>query len=207
MSTLVTLLRKLFYNPVRHARKLAFVSVGDGSVLLPSARFDLRRGDRSFAGRVRIGIDSMIGGSLVFESDQGEVDIGDRTFINSGSRLICRDSIRIGSDVTIAWGCTIYDHNSHSLDWRARADDIAQQLADVRAGRNFIHGKHWETVKARGIVIEDKAWLGFNVTVLNGTRIGEGAIVGACSVVRDDVPPWTVVCGNPAVPVRTLRPS
>jgi acetyltransferase-like isoleucine patch superfamily enzyme len=118
--------------------------------------------------------------------------------------LICRESIRIGSQVTIAWDCTLYDHNSHSMDWRERVADTEQQLADIEAGRNFIQNKNWSTVKSRGIVIDDRAWLGFGVTVLNGVRIGEGAIVGARSVVREDVPPWTVVYGNPAVPVRTL---
>ena len=113
----------------------------------------------------------------------------------------------IGSNVTIAWGCTLYDHNSHSIDWRERANDLSRQLADVRAGRNFIHGKNWDTVKSRGIVIEDKAWLGFGVTVLNGVRIGEGAVVGAGSVVRSDVPPWTIVGGNPAVHLRNIDRS
>ncbi len=199
-----TLLRKAFYDPRRHVKKLPFVSLGDGSLLLPSARFDFRLGSNEFKGRIAVGENSMIGGAFVFESDAGEVAIGSGTFINGGSRLICRDSIRIGSDVTIAWGCTIYDHNSHSLDWRDRADDIAQQMADVRAGRNFIHNKNWDTVKSRGIVVGDKVWIGFGVTILNGVHIGEGAIVGACSVVRDDVPPWTVVGGNPAIHLRDI---
>ena len=48
------------------------------------------------------------------------------------------------------------------------------------------------------IVIEDKAWIGINSTILPGVRIGYGAIVGAGSVVTKDVPPMTVVAGNPA---------
>jgi acetyltransferase-like isoleucine patch superfamily enzyme len=50
----------------------------------------------------------------------------------------------------------------------------------------------------RPIVIEDKVWIGINSTVLPGVRIGYGAIVGANSVVTHDVPPMTVVGGNPA---------
>ena len=50
----------------------------------------------------------------------------------------------------------------------------------------------------RPIVIEDKAWIGINSTILPGVRIGYGAIVGAGSVVTKDVPPMTVVAGNPA---------
>ena len=50
----------------------------------------------------------------------------------------------------------------------------------------------------RPIVIEDKVWIGINATVLPGVRIGYGSIIGANSVVTHDVPPMTVVGGNPA---------
>ncbi|MGH8104928.1 MAG: acyltransferase [Arenimonas sp.] len=201
------LLRKLFYNPARHAQKLKFMTVGEDSLLLPNACLDFRLGEKSFAGNINIGKRTMLACNLVFESNAGNLQIGNDTFINGGTQLICRDSISIGSNVTIAWGCALSDHNSHSLDWRNRMADLQQQFADVRAGRNFIHRKDWSTVTSRGIIIEDKVWLGFGVIVLNGVRIGEGAIVGAGSVVRSDVPAWTVVCGNPAVFVKNVKPA
>ena len=46
-----------------------------------------------------------------------------------------------------------------------------------------------------------------NVTILKGVTVGEGAIVGACSVVTRDVPAWTVVAGNPAKIVKQLNKS
>lgn len=58
----------------------------------------------------------------------------------------------------------------------------------------------------RRIVIEDKVWIGINSTILPGVRIGYGAIVGAQSVVTRDVPPMTVVAGNPARIIKTIRP-
>ena len=54
------------------------------------------------------------------------------------------------------------------------------------------------------ITIVDKVWMGFGVTILKGVTIGEGAVIGACSVVTRDVAPYTVVAGNPAQVVRTL---
>lgn len=48
------------------------------------------------------------------------------------------------------------------------------------------------------VVIEDFVWCGANVTILPGVKIGEGAIVGAGSVVVKDVPKYAVVAGNPA---------
>ena len=53
--------------------------------------------------------------------------------------------------------------------------------------------------------IEDKAWIGINSTILPGVRIGYGAIVGAGSVVTKDVPPMTVVAGNPAKFIKKIE--
>ncbi|PKO24173.1 MAG: galactoside O-acetyltransferase [Chloroflexi bacterium HGW-Chloroflexi-1] len=54
------------------------------------------------------------------------------------------------------------------------------------------------------IVIRQDAWLGVGVSVMPNVTIGDGAVVGAGSVVTQDVPPWTVVAGVPARVVRTL---
>lgn len=48
------------------------------------------------------------------------------------------------------------------------------------------------------IVIGDNVWIAAHATILPGVTIGEGAVVGACAVVAKDVPPWSVVVGNPA---------
>ncbi len=48
------------------------------------------------------------------------------------------------------------------------------------------------------VVVEEDVWIGVNVTLLAGVHIGRGAIVGACSVVTKDIPPYTIAVGNPA---------
>lgn len=55
------------------------------------------------------------------------------------------------------------------------------------------------------IIIGDDAWIGFNAIILKGVTIGEGAVVGAGAVVTKDVPPYTVVAGNPAGVVKKLQ--
>ena len=55
------------------------------------------------------------------------------------------------------------------------------------------------------IVIEDKVWIGINSTILPGVKIGYGSIVGAQSVVTKDVPPMTVVAGNPARIIKRIE--
>jgi acetyltransferase-like isoleucine patch superfamily enzyme len=53
------------------------------------------------------------------------------------------------------------------------------------------------------ILIEDRAWIGSRAIVLKGVTIGRGAVVAAGAVVTQDVPPFTIVAGNPARPVRS----
>jgi putative colanic acid biosynthesis acetyltransferase WcaF len=52
------------------------------------------------------------------------------------------------------------------------------------------------------ITVGDQAWVCARTFVAPGVTIGEGAVAGACSVVTKDVLPWTIVCGNPARPLR-----
>ena len=59
-------------------------------------------------------------------------------------------------------------------------------------------------VKIAPVRIGDKAWIGFNAIILKGVTVGEGAIVAAGAVVTKDVPPYTIVAGNPARVIRTL---
>ena len=176
-------------------------SVGRNSVFLDGARIDCRvdNGRR----RIVVGDECVLGCMFTFESDEGFIQIGNRTFINSGTHLIARSDIIIGDDVTIAWGVWVYNHDSHSLDWQKRVADLRAVYEDLRAGRDFLASKDWTSVGTAPIRICDKAWIGMNAILLKGVTIGEGAVVGAGSVVTHDVPPWTVAAGNPAKVVGT----
>ena len=55
------------------------------------------------------------------------------------------------------------------------------------------------------VAIGDDVWLGARVIVLKGVTIGDGAIVGAGSVVTRDIPPWSIAGGQPAKVIRTYR--
>lgn len=193
----------LFYNPYKVAKRHSNIFLSGSAILLKSCTF---RFDKSINGNsIQIGDNTMLGCNFIFESNEGEIKVGANTFVNAGTNLICRSSIDIGDFVTISWGCMIYDHNSHSLDYTERQHDISRQVEDYRHGRNFTHSKNWDTVKSRPIVIKNNAWIGFDSVILSGVTIGEGAIVGARSVVRENVEPWTVVAGDPAVIVKRLK--
>lgn len=54
----------------------------------------------------------------------------------------------------------------------------------------------------KDIIVEEDVWIGINVTLLAGAHIGRGAIIGACSVVTKDIPPYCIAVGNPARPIK-----
>jgi acetyltransferase-like isoleucine patch superfamily enzyme len=151
---------------------------------------------------LEIGEDALIQGSFIFEIQEGKITIGNRTFIGGGT-FICTDEIQIGNDVMLSWGCTVMDNNSHSHIWSERKNDVLEWKKGLDENKIGVY-KDWSNVKKRKIKIKDKAWIGFNSIILKGVTIGEGAIVGAGSVVTKDVPDWTIVAGNPAKIIREI---
>lgn len=61
----------------------------------------------------------------------------------------------------------------------------------------FLSGGN-EDNEYKDVIVEEDVWIGINVTLLSGTHIGRGAIIGACSVVTKEIPPYAVAVGNPA---------
>lgn len=152
-----------------------------------------------------VGRKSVVGGNIIFETEQGSLTVGNRTQISGGATIICRSDDAIGDDVIIAGGVLLYDHDSHSIDFKYRKNDVVQLVENHRCGINPIANKDWNHVKTAKIVIKDKAWIGRNVIILKGVTIGEGAVVGAGSVVTHDIPDWVVVAGNPAKVVKIVE--
>ena len=111
-----------------------------------------------------------------------DVYIADELII--AEELVDRDMLRIGDRVSMAPRVTLVT-SSHPNESRIRP--VAP-------------------VKRAPIIIEDDAWLGAGAVVLPGVTIGRGAVVGANSVVTRDVPPLTVVAGQPARAIRVLTP-
>lgn len=111
------------------------------------------------------------------------VTIGKRCFIQQCCTFFGRGGIEIGDDVFIGPKCNLITINH-----------------DVNPdNRSATYGKP--------IKIEDKVWLGINATILPGVTLGYGCIVGANSVVTKDVPPMTIVAGNPARIIKKIEPQ
>ncbi len=151
---------------------------------------------------LRIGDRCALNNQFIFEGPDGQISIGDDVFINTGTNVISQSSIEIGNAVTIGWGCTVYDHDSHSLSYLERIKDHDLRLKEYPD--ESVAKRDWTKVATSPIRICDHAWLGFDVVILKGVTVGEGAIIGARSVVTKDVPPWTVAVGNPARVVKEI---
>ena len=116
--------------------------------------------------------------------DAGELVIGDGTSIAGSCVLSAACSVRLGREVLLARNVYISDH-IHAYE--------TPHLAVLAQGVG----------KVLPVVIDDGAWLGQNVVVTPGTRIGRGAVVAANAVVTTNVPPWSLAAGVPARIVRT----
>jgi acetyltransferase-like isoleucine patch superfamily enzyme len=106
--------------------------------------------------------------------------IGDRVFINQGAAVVAHHGIEIGDDTLIGEFSAIYDTNYHAVDV-----DHPTKYAPVIIGSNV--------------------WLGRNVTVLPGSKIGDHTVVATGSVVNGELPPRVLAVGNPARPVKMLN--
>jgi carbonic anhydrase/acetyltransferase-like protein (isoleucine patch superfamily) len=132
------------------------------------------------SGPVDIGTRVRLSREVIIETGAGGgLTIGDDTYVHPRCQFSAyHSSIHIGRGVAIAPYCAFYPYN-HGM------------APDLPIGR--------QPLRSRGdILIEDEVWLGYGVIVLDGVRIGSGAVVGAGSVVVHDVPPGSVVQGVPA---------
>ena len=109
--------------------------------------------------------------------------VGEKTAFSNNITLIARESIRIGAGCLIGDGVLIIDSDFHGISPEAR---------------------HTSSGESSGVVLGDNVWLGSRVIVMKGSRIGDGSIIGAGSVVVGSIPSRVIACGSPAKVVRKL---
>jgi acetyltransferase-like isoleucine patch superfamily enzyme len=120
---------------------------------------------------------------------KARIEVGDDTYVGHGVVLRAGLGMRIGKHVLVASNALLSSDPGHPMDAAARRTEPAP------AG-SLGH-----------LVIEDDVWIAYGAAVLGSVRVGRGSVVAAHAVVTKDVPPYSVVAGNPARVVRTLKPS
>lgn len=105
--------------------------------------------------------------------------IGNRVFINQGASIPASCYIEIGDDSEIGSFSAIFDTNYHSLE-------------------------PGQPIRSDPVIIGANVWIGHNVIVLPGSKIGDHSVIAAGSVVRGDVPARVLAAGNPAKIIRAL---
>ena len=159
----------------------AAISIHPTAQVSPLA--DLERSQRGT--RIVIGAECRIDSFVKIKpaGGTGDVLIGERCYLNSGCVLYSGNGITMGNDVLIAANCTLAPVN-HAF--RDRDQLIREQGFGPSRG---------------GIVIEDDVWIGANCVLLDGAVLRRGCVVGAGSLVRGELPAYSICRGTPAVRV------
>ena len=107
--------------------------------------------------------------------------------------------VRLGKYNSIGRDCNFFLHANHRPDWITTSSQLWGPVNNEIANMHMNMGHP----NCKGdIIIQNDVWIGAKSTVMSGVKISNGAIVGACSVVTKDVPPFAIVAGNPAKVVK-----
>lgn len=138
-----------------------------------------------FVSRAALNHVGLVGETVLSCCDDGNISIGDNCGFSSVV-IVSRIGITIGNNVLVGGNARIFDNDFHELD------PIARRCSTPGG-----------VIRSAKVEIEDDVFIGTNVIILKGTKIGARSIVAAGSVVFGlDIPPDSMVKGNPAVVVR-----
>jgi acetyltransferase-like isoleucine patch superfamily enzyme len=169
VNPLVLRLRYLWFKiRNRHIKTRGMVNLARG------AHVYCRRG----LARMELGKDVWIGRDTAIRCHEGFVRIGDRVVFGGSNTVNVYLDVDIGPDCIFADWIYVsdFDHRYRDLDVRIQDQGIVK--SPVRIGPD--------------------CWVGEKVSILRGTSIGEGSVIGAQTVVRGDIPPYSVAVGAPA---------
>jgi acetyltransferase-like isoleucine patch superfamily enzyme len=162
---------------IRHPHK---IEIGDRCIIDDLVVLDAK--GQSNKG-IRIGDDVIIARNTVVSCKDGDIDIGDNSNISLNCMIHSEKSVKIGARNLWAAYCYVIGGGRHDFD---RTDlPIIQQGSQVD-----------------GIIMDEDIWLGAGVKILDGCRIGKGAIIGAGSIVNKDIDAFKIAAG---IPVKIIK--
>lgn len=129
----------------------------------------------------------------------GKITVGDNNYIGSGTVIQSKEQVSIRNNVIIATGVLIVDNNNHPTDPCKRLE--MSSCDDYMTDELW----SWKYSESAPVLIEDNVWIGRDARVLKGVTIGKGSIVAMGAIVTKNVPAYSVVAGNPARIVKSLK--
>lgn len=189
---MIGILRKLVHARRERSNRANASRVGEGTQL--KGLIDRRAPNAE----INIGRNCLVQGQLVAERNESRINLADGVLVGGGTTIDCALSVTIERDVLISYECIIADSDNHSLYPEWRVGDLASWMDGRR--------NDWTRCAMAPVVIREGAWIGARSIILKGVTIGKGSVVGMGSVVTSDVPPRTVVAGNPARIIREIGP-
>jgi len=165
-----------------------------------------------YADHIKLGNGVYLDQGTYLHAMPGGITIGDDTLVMHGAILhvynfrgLPQAGITIGAKSLIGEHTVIRGQGGVTIGDRVYTSPFTQIIAVNHVfddpTRPFIE----QGITAEGIVIEDDVWLGASAVITDGVRVGKGAVVAAGAVVTKDVPPYTVVGGVPAKPIKTIE--
>lgn len=197
LKNLPFFLFQIFYKFVAFIKSIHYRSIANihnRAKIFHTAKVINIRGEKS---SINVGSKTHILGELLTFRHAGHIQVGEDCYVGENSRIWSANQIRIGNRVLISHNVNIHDTDGHPLDKELRYSHFLEIVTNG-------HPKSGLNIPSSTIQIHDDAWIGFNVTVLKGVTIGEGAVVGASSVVTKNVPPNSIYAGNPACFIRWI---
>ena len=167
--------------------------VDEGTVIYPESKILNNAGGKEL---VNIGAHYHTKGELLTFAHGGKINIGKYCYIGEGTRIWSAKEIIIGDRVLISHNVNIFDSLTHPVS-------SSQRHQQFKSIISIGHPKEID-LQEEPVCIKNDVLIGCMSIILKGVTIGEGAIVGAGSVVTKDVPPWTIVAGNPAKVIREI---
>lgn len=171
------------------------VTVAESAYVETTFSFLLCRSEQVDAVTIGHGASTYLG-TMFDVGTEGRVTVGDYALVH-GARIICEADVTIEAYALISWNVVLMDSYRVPLDPDARRE-LVRRVPATRPRRID------PAVPGRAVRIGRGAWIGFDSCILPGVSIGEGAVIGARSVVASHVEPFTIMAGNPARVVRRL---
>ncbi|RKQ50972.1 acetyltransferase-like isoleucine patch superfamily enzyme [Roseivirga pacifica] len=169
---------------IRSAHKL---SVGKNFLIEEGAELNCNAlGGMHFGNRVTIGKYAIVRPSNIYGGAVGEgMSIGDNSNIGPYSYIGCSGKVTIGNNVMMGPRVSMFAENHNYSDTSIPMKEQGVSLSEI--------------------VVNNDCWIASNATILAGVTIGEGSIIAAGAVVTKDIPPYSIVAGNPAKVIKSRK--